>query len=55
MSLTLRPKGIGSPNLDGWRTYRQKFTRPGTYRFFCALHPVQMSERVIVRRKRNRG
>jgi hypothetical protein len=25
-----------------------QLSRPGTYRFFCALHPVQMQERVIV-------
>ncbi len=42
------PLGIGSDNLDGNRTYTQKFKRPGTYRFFCALHPVQMQERVVV-------
>jgi plastocyanin len=42
------PLGIGTGNLDGNRTFSQKFDRPGTYRFFCALHPVQMSERVVV-------
>lgn len=34
--------------LDSNRTYTQRFTRPGTYRFFCALHPTQMQERVVV-------
>jgi len=55
LTLANGPLGIGSPNLDGWRTYSQKFTRPGTYRFFCALHPVQMSQRVIVKKRRHRG
>jgi plastocyanin len=46
------PEGIGSDNLDGNRTYTQKFSRPGTYRFFCALHPTQMQERVVVTGKK---
>lgn len=48
LTLANGPLGIGSDNLDGNRTYTQKFNRPGTYRFFCALHPVQMQERVVV-------
>jgi len=44
------PVGIGSPNLNSGRTYTRKFKEPGTYRLFCALHPVQMSERVVVRK-----
>jgi plastocyanin len=42
------PVGFGGPNLDGGRTYSRKFRRPGTYRLFCALHPVAMTERVRV-------
>jgi plastocyanin len=48
LTLANGPLGIGSDNLDGGRTYTQKFTRPGTYRFFCALHPTQMQERIVV-------
>ena len=48
VTLANGPRGIGSDNLDGGRTFSQKFDRPGTYRLFCALHPVQMQERVIV-------
>lgn len=48
VTLANGPLGIGSDNLDSNRTYTQKFTRPGTYRFFCALHPTQMQERVVV-------
>ncbi|MSO41193.1 MAG: hypothetical protein EXQ70_04750 [Solirubrobacterales bacterium] len=45
------PVGIGSPNLNGGRTFTQKFSQPGTYKLFCGLHPVQMTERVIVKAK----
>lgn len=48
VTLANGPLGIGSDNLDGNRTFTQKFDRPGTYRLFCALHPVQMQERVVV-------
>ncbi len=43
------PRGFGSKNLDDGRTFSQTFSVPGTYRIFCALHPVQMTETVIVR------
>jgi plastocyanin len=43
------PTGFGSKNLDNGRTYTQRFTRPGIYRIFCALHPVQMTETVVVK------
>ena len=52
LTLANGPLGIGTDNLDGGRTFTQKFGRPGTYRFFCALHPVQMQERVIVTPKK---
>jgi plastocyanin len=51
VTLANGPIGFGSPNLDGDRTFSQRFTRNGNYRLFCALHPVQMSERVVVRGK----
>ena len=35
--------------------YAQKFTRTGTYRFFCGLHPVQMSQRVVVEKRKKKG
>jgi plastocyanin len=54
VTLANGPKAIGSPNLsrDGEgtpRTFSRRFNRSGTYRLFCALHPVQMSERVVVK------
>ena len=52
VTLANGPLGIGSDNLDGNRTFTEKLNRPGTYRFFCALHPVQMQERVVVTAKK---
>jgi plastocyanin len=54
VTLANGPLGIGTDNLDGGRTFTQKLDRPGTYRFFCALHPVQMQERVIVTPKKKK-
>jgi plastocyanin len=52
VTLANGPLGIGSDNLDAGRSFTQKFGRPGTYRLFCALHPVQMQERVVVTPKK---
>lgn len=54
VTLARGPVGIGSPNLDNDRTYSYKFRKKGTYRFFCALHPVQMHERVVVVGRRDK-
>jgi plastocyanin len=51
LTLANGPEGFASPNLNLNRTYSARFTRAGTYRFFCSLHPVQMSERVVVKKK----
>jgi plastocyanin len=37
-----------SPGLDTDETYAYTFTRPGTYEYYCTLHPL-MTGRVIVR------
>jgi hypothetical protein len=55
LTLANGPLGIGSPNLDSDRDFTQRFTRPGTYRFFCGLHPTQMSQRVVVKKRRHRS
>lgn len=52
VTLANGPQGIGSPNLNGGRGFTEHLTRPGTYRFFCALHPVQMQERIVVTSKK---
>jgi plastocyanin len=48
LTLANGPLGIGTQDAAGGTIYTQRFDRPGTYRFFCGLHPVQMSERVVV-------
>jgi plastocyanin len=37
-----------SPALDSGETFSQTFTAPGTYNYFCALHP-HMTAQVIVK------
>jgi hypothetical protein len=48
LTLANGPLGIGSPDAFGGQVYQQRFDRTGTYRFFCGLHPVQMTQRVVV-------
>src|SRR5919204_86215 len=36
------PVGVASPSLRGGRTWSFHFTKPGTYRIFCSLHPALM-------------
>lgn len=49
LTLANGPMGIGSPDATSGEVYNQTFTRSGIYRLFCGLHPVQMSERVVVK------
>ena len=43
------PRGFGSmPGRKG-DSYRRRFDTPGTYKLFCSLHPVTMSQVVKVR------
>jgi hypothetical protein len=46
------PRGFSSPNLSDGREFAHRFTRPGTYRLYCSLHPVDMTStvRVVARR-----
>jgi plastocyanin len=48
VTLANGPRAIGSPNLDDDEVFSQRFQDKGTYRLFCALHPVRMHERVKV-------
>ena len=50
VTLANGPEGFASDNLDRGRTFEARFTRPGSYKFFCALHPVQMTQRVEVKK-----
>jgi plastocyanin len=49
ITLASGPRGFASPNLNDGRSFKAKLTVPGHYRLFCALHPVAMTESIIVR------
>jgi plastocyanin len=48
VTLVNGPAGFSSPwTLAG--TFRHRFTRAGTYRLFCSLHPTRMTQQIDVR------
>jgi len=49
VTLANGPYGFSSDNLDGGKTFSITLQRPGTYKLFCALHPVQMTQVIRVR------
>jgi plastocyanin len=49
VTLANGPLGFSSDNLSGGRTFSQTLTRKGTYKLFCSLHPVQMTQVIKVR------
>lgn len=49
VTLASGPRGFSSDRLKDGGTYSQRLTVPGTYRFFCELHPVGMVQRIVVR------
>jgi plastocyanin len=42
------PRGFGSLNLDANRTFAKRLKAPGTYKLFCGLHPVSMTQTIKV-------
>ena len=42
------PRTIKSPPLDSGESYTRVFEKPGTYHYFCSLHP-HMQGTVVVR------
>ena len=42
------PRATKSPPLDTNESYSRSFNKPGTYRYFCSLHP-HMQGTVVVR------
>jgi len=50
VTLASGPRGFSSPHHTRGGRFTKRLTRPGTYRLFCSLHPVAMSERIVVRR-----
>jgi len=47
-TITSATGSFGSGGLGNEDTFAQTFTRPGTYEYFCALHP-KMKAAVIVK------
>jgi hypothetical protein len=48
VTLATGPAGFASPSMRAG-SYTYRFTRPGTYRLFCSLHPARMTQVVAVR------
>lgn len=48
VTLANGPRGFGSRNRRGG-SYSRRFEAPGTYRVFCSLHPIDMTQRIEVR------
>jgi hypothetical protein len=48
VTLATGPAGFASPSMRAG-SYTYRFTRPGTYRLFCSLHPARMTQVVSVR------
>lgn len=47
-TVTAASGAFASPGLDREEAFTRRFTEPGTYRYFCALHP-RMTGTVVVR------
>lgn len=45
---TAKPRAFDSGTLDTDQTFTHTFTAPGTYPYFCAVHP-KMTGRIIVK------
>lgn len=43
------PFGFSSQPLNRGLSYSRRLSRPGVYKLFCSLHPVAMTQRVVVR------
>lgn len=43
------PRGFSSAHLSDGRTYAKRLTTKGTYKLFCGLHPVSMTQTVKVK------
>lgn len=53
VTLSKGPKGIlatawTSPTASGSYTFKRKFVTPGTYHFYCTIHPTSMFMTVVV-------
>ena len=46
-TITSTTGSFGSGGLSNEDTFAQTFTRPGTYEYFCALHPTMKASVVV--------
>jgi plastocyanin len=49
VTLAAGPRAFASAYLKSGASYRTRLTTPGEYRIFCSLHPVTMSQTIVVR------
>jgi plastocyanin len=49
VTLASGPVGFASLNLANGASFKERLKKPGVYRLFCSLHPVQMQQVVTVR------
>jgi plastocyanin len=49
VTLASGPAGFASLNLANGASFKERLKKPGVYRLFCSLHPVQMQQVVTVR------
>lgn len=47
-TVTSKDSSFRSPGLDHAETFTHRFERPGTYSYFCAIHP-HMTATIVVR------
>jgi hypothetical protein len=52
VTLANGPVGFASRWMRRGQSYRRRFDRPGSYRLFCSLHPIDMTQAVSVRNGR---
>ncbi len=52
VTLASGPRGFSSPHQGKGGSFEETFDTPGTYKLFCSLHPVAMTERIVVGRRR---
>ena len=45
------PRGFSSTHLDQGRRFSKRLRKPGTYKLFCGLHPVTMTQTIKVTKR----
>ncbi len=47
-TVTASDKSFDSQGLDGGQTWQHVFSKPGTYSYFCEMHPYMKAEIVVL-------